>query len=405
MSELSRNFTRRRFVAGGGAALITGSMLGYPGQLKASWHRTPGLSIGGANSLRQHAADARLLFGFAVNPEMLRSNEPYRRLVEEQCSVIVAENAMKWASLAPTPHDYNFDQADELITFTERTRIKMRGHTLCWHEQLPGWFASVATPRNARNLLANHIRTVAGRYAGRMHSWDVVNEAIHLEDGRPDGLRNSPWLRLVGTDYLELAFRTAREADPMALLSYNEYGIEAEDRSSTEKRSAVLMLLRRLKQRNVPIDAVGIQSHLTARSTAGYGAGLQHFIQACREMDLQVFLSEMDVNDRELPGPIEERDRGVADTYGKYLATALAERNVTTVLTWGVGNAQTWLNSGSHARRDGKPQRPLLLDERLQPTLSFLAVREAFDSRNRTGTAVPAVSRPESMENRRLPKL
>ena len=129
-----------------------------------------------------------------------------------------------------------------------------------------------------------------GRYAGRMHSWDVVNEAVSVEDGRPDGLRDSPWLRLVGEGYIEAAFHAARAADAQALLTLNEFGIEGEDRGSEKKRVALIALLRRLKARNVPVDAVGVQSHLSgagqvfggraagnARSDAGaWAAGTDH---------------------------------------------------------------------------------------------------------------------------------
>jgi endo-1,4-beta-xylanase len=119
---------------------------------------------------------------------------------------------MKWENLAPTPTEYNFAETDELLAFCERTQIKLRGHTLVWHSQLPKWFETTATPENSRDLLVHHIHTVAGRYAGRMHSWDVV-KVIQLGDGQPDGLRNSPWLKLLGPEYIEIAFRAAREAD------------------------------------------------------------------------------------------------------------------------------------------------------------------------------------------------
>ncbi len=184
-----------------------------------------------------------------------------------------------------------------------------------------------------------------------MHSWDVVNEAIWIPDGRPDGLRTSPWLKLIGDDYIEVAFRTARQADPSALLTYNEYGIEGETEQDQQKRVATLLLLRRLRQRNVPIDAVGIQSHIKAKSLYGYGPALRGFIQSCRSMDLEVFITEMDVDDRELPSDIERRDAGVAETYSSYLAAALAEPNVKAVLTWGVDDAQSWLNGRRPTRR------------------------------------------------------
>ncbi|AFL88149.1 beta-1,4-xylanase [Terriglobus roseus DSM 18391] len=352
-----------------------------------------GVDVGGKASLKEHAANARLLFGFAVDTRQLRENRRYREVVEQQASIIVAENAMKWRALRPAVDRYDFEDADGLLTFAEKNRIKLRGHNLCWHESLPVWFDAVANRGNAHRLLVDHIRTVAGRYAGRMHSWDVVNEAINTRDGRGDGLRNSPWLRLVGTDYIEIAFRTAREADPAALLTYNEFGLEPETVEGAGKRAATLQMLRRLKQRNVPIDAVGIQSHLEAGSRSGYGPELTKFMAACREMGLEIFLSEMDVSDRNLPVNTDSRDAVVAESYRSYLEMTLQERRVTAVLTWGVDDGGTWLTAGE-PRRDQSAQRPLLFDSSFQAKPAFAAVREAFVGRMRPGSGASAARVP-----------
>lgn len=398
-----RAWSRRQFlghaaVASGALALLNGC---GPKRGSSGGYLLPGSDVTGAKSLKAHAMDGRLLFGFAVNTQKLRDDSAYRAVVEQQCSIMVAENAMKWHALRPAADQFSFVEADALVEFASSRHIRLRGHNLCWHEALPDWFAGQATRENARQLLREHIRTVAGRYSGRMHSWDVVNEAVDVKDGRPDGLRNSPWLQLVGTDYIEMAFRVARDADPSALLTYNEYGIEQETQDAAMKRAAVLLMLRRLKQRNVPIDAVGIQSHIQAKPTYGYGAGLQRFVQDCREMGMEVFVTEMDVNDRMLPTDIEARDVAVAERYKSYLDLLLPQKNVTAVLTWGVSDAGTWLNNGKdRAREDGRPQRPLLFDDRLRAKPAFAAVREAFDTRHRAGLTTPMAQKAHP-----LPKL
>jgi endo-1,4-beta-xylanase len=345
--------------------------------------------ITGPASLKAHAAASGLLFGCAVAPALLDKDPAYAALIREQASIVVAENSMKWGPLRPTPTTYNFDPADALVDFAERNRMKIRGHNLCWHRQIPTWFASVATPTNARALLVAHIETVAGRYAGRMHSWDVVNEAIDPKDGRPDGLRISPWLKLAGDDYIELAFQTARRADPQALLTYNDYGIENETPEAAAKRAAVLMLLRRLRARRVPIDAVGIQSHISAAPNSQpdpkytYGPGLLRFLADLRDLDLQVFLTEMDVNDRALPPAIPDRDRAVAETYQRYLSTVLTDPAVKAVLTWGITDRYTWLN-GEDARPDKLPERPLPFDSgpaAYRPKPAFFSLRESLAPR------------------------
>jgi endo-1,4-beta-xylanase len=315
-----------------------------------------------------------------VNPDPLDGDPEYARLAAEQASIVVPENALKWAALRPNPTQYDFRQADDVVVFALSHQQKVRGHNLCWHEALPAWFAGTVTKENAAQYLTQHIRMVAGRYAGKLHSWDVVNEAVELKDGRPDGLRNSPWLQRVGPSYIELAFRTAREADRTALLTYNDYGIELDTPEQIDKRGQVMMLVRRLQARGVPIDAVGIQSHLSAGDAPG--DGLIHFIRELRAMNLQVFITEMDVNDRKLPESVAERDAGVAKTYRDFLTPVLAEPNVTAALTWGITDRHTWLNGLQHASRaDGKPERPLPFDYDYNPTPAFFAERDAVDAR------------------------
>ena len=371
-----RLLSRREAFLGGAALLATaGCVRKKP--LTIAGYIPPPLDVFADHTLRAQAANHGLLAGFALGAASLRDSEPYRCVAAAQCSIAVSENSMKWRAIRPTADRFDFTDADAFVHFCESHSIKMRGHNLCWHQYLPLWLTATATADNARTLLVDHIRTVAGRYRGRMHSWDVVNEAIHVEDGRPDGLRDSLWLRLIGEDYLELAFRTARAADPSALLTYNEYGIEAETDVDQQKRNNTLLLLRRLRRRNVPLDAVGIQSHIKARPPQAYGPALRRFIQSCRDMDLEVFLTEMDVDDSALPSDHLSRDTGIAETYSAYLQAFLAEPNVHVVLTWGVDDAQTWLNHHS-PRPDGAPQRPLLFDRDLRPKPAFAAVISSF---------------------------
>jgi len=361
--------TRREMLALAGGALLAGPV---------AWGEREE-----AGTLWRLAMARELLSGCAVVPSLLEKDAAYAALVKTQTNILVAENAMKWAALRPSPMEFDFHDADKLMDFAQANGMQVRGHNLCWHRQLPKWFDAAATTANAKELLAVHIGTVAGRYRGKMHSWDVVNEAIELKDGRPDGLRNSPWLKLIGGEYIELAFRAARQADPTALLTYNDYGIEAEDTASEAKRAAMLRLLRWMKQRKVPIDALGVQSHLQARkagdkdSGSTYGKGLMRLIENAREMGLQVFVTEMDVNDRHLGPDVEARDAAVAETYREYLEMVLQDKAVTAVLTWGITDRYTWLN-GEDSRVDKVPERPLPFDREYQAKPAFYAMREAY---------------------------
>ena len=338
--------------------------------------------VSGPRSLRAHAAAHGLLVGCAVVPEHLDDEPDYAHTVAEQASIVVPENAMKWKALRPAPDKFDFRQADDIVVFAFSHDQKVRGHNLCWHVDNPAWFADTLTKDNAEQYLTQHIQTVAGRYAGKIHSWDVVNEAIDPKSGRPDGLRDDIWLQLIGPSYLEIAYRTARQADPAALLTYNDYGIELDTPDQIDKRGQVMMLVRRLIARGVPLDAVGIQSHLTAGDPMP-GEGLVHFVRELAEMRLQVFITEMDINDRKLPEEVADRDAAIAKIYRDYLTMMLAEPNVTAALTWGITDRYTWLDGLSHASRaDGKPERPLPFDYDYNPTPAFFAERDAIDTRS-----------------------
>lgn len=373
--------TRREFVEM--AVLAAAGSLGC-GMSWASSGRDqqppPPVDVSGPKSLRAHAEARGLLVGCAVVPERLNGEPQYAGVVADQANILVAENAMKWQALRPAPDKFDFRGADAILAFAAAHGQVVRGHNLCWHEALPVWFESTVTKENARQILTDHIKTVAGRYAGKLHSWDVVNEAIDPKSGLPNSMRKSPWLELVGPDYIDVAFRTAREADSKALLTYNDYGIETDAPDEVAKRAAVLALVRGMKKRGVPIDAVGVQSHLRTENPAP-GEGLRDFVRELRQTGLQVFITELDLNERKLEGAEAERDAAIARIYKDYVTMMVAEPNVHTVLTWGITDRYTWLNGPKFARLDSKPQRCLPFDEDYHPAPAFFALRDALDSR------------------------
>jgi endo-1,4-beta-xylanase len=380
-------WTRRDWIK---ASLAAGAVAATPRWAHASDTTSFRANVTGTDSLRSHAEARGLLFGCAVNPALLDMDgmaagtvtDPYTTLVATQANIVVAENAMKWGPLRPTPNTYDFTQADRLMRFAALASQRVRGHNLCWHQQLPSWFRTTATRDNARQLLTEHIQTVAGRYRGKIHSWDVVNEAVELKDGRADGLRNSPWLGLIGPEYIELAFQTAAAADPNAKLTYNDFGIELDTEEQSLKRGQVAMLVRRLKARDIPIHAVGVQSHLLATGPQP-GEGLRKFIREMKTLGLDAYVTEMDVNTRGLSGGPEDQDAAVAQVYRSYLCLVLEEPNASVALTWGITDAHTWLNAsrGDWAKRaDGSKQRPLPFDADMQPAPAFVAARDAIDA-------------------------
>jgi endo-1,4-beta-xylanase len=400
MMKRSFLLTRREFASTALAAVLGSRLL----RAERPSHASIPTNVDGAESLRAHATAVGLLAGCAVVPESFelgaadKSQDPYTHTVIEQAGILVAENAMKWSSLRPAAGVYAFTPADRLFEFAARHGQLVRGHNLCWHEQLPPWFAKTATKENARDLLTDHIETVAGHYAGRVHSWDVVNEAVHLPDGRPDGLRKSPWLELIGPEYVELAFTLAAKADPQAKLTYNDYDIELDTAEQSAKRGAVLLLIRRLHARGIPIHAIGIQSHLRATGPRP-GAGLVSLIREAAKMGLEVYITEMDVNTHALEGGPAEQDKAVAAVYKNYLDLVLPEPNVKAVLTWGISDAHTWLNQSRQSwalRPDGTWQRPLPFDDQYAPTPAFFAMRSAIDSARQPVISIDITAPPKN---------
>src|SRR5262249_23636827 len=155
----------------------------------------PSITHAEEQSLRDLAASKGVLFGSCITNEQI-ADPAFARLFASQCAIAVPENALKWAALRPTPELFDFKAADALYHFCSSHGLLFRGHALVWEQALPRWFGSTITPDNALTFMTNHIAKVTGHYAGKMHSWDVVNEAFQIEDRRPDGLKVTPWLQM-----------------------------------------------------------------------------------------------------------------------------------------------------------------------------------------------------------------
>lgn len=197
----------------------------------------------GGRPLRQQAREGGLIFGAAVGYDELMNDPAFASAFAGECGLLVMENDAKWERIRPAPDAFDFTRMDDMFDFAEQHDMAVRGHPLVWHYQLPGWFEEAVTKENARDMLVTHIQTVVGRYAGRVHSWDVVNEAVSPDQGRADGLDNTPWLKRLGTGYIDLAYQTARTADPDAILVYNDYAVEYDDEWNALRRSVILDLL------------------------------------------------------------------------------------------------------------------------------------------------------------------
>jgi endo-1,4-beta-xylanase len=330
------------------------------------------------SGLKHLAAAKGIIYGAECGAWDLAAHPDLARAIVQECAMLV-DGSLKWEFTRPAPYTFNFDIPDWRAQFAKRQGLKLRGHTLLWHVNQPQWFYELVNPKNAERVLVEHVQTLTQRYAGQMHSWDVVNEAIEPNDGRSDGLRRSPWLDLLGEDYIDLAFRVAAETDPQALLVYNDYGMEYGNADHEKRRIAILKFLERSLAKGTPIHALGIQSHLVGDQQDFDGDQLQRFLAEVADLGLKILVTELDVIDQKLPADIGLRDRQVAKVYEEYLTAVLQEPAVIAVLQWGLSDRHSWL-ADFFPRSDGLPVRPLPLDDRLRRKVTWGAIGRAFES-------------------------
>ncbi|TAF06983.1 MAG: glycosyl hydrolase family 10 [Nostocales cyanobacterium] len=359
-------------------ALTTGKFINNFQQNQVLANQDRNFKVAGKIPLKERAARKGLIYGADCNTLNLQSVPELQTALVQECAMLVP-GFLKWDMLRPTADSFNLTRGDWYVEFAEKNRMLLRGHTLVWHDALPRWFKETVNKQNAQQFLEQHIQKVAGRYAGKMHSWDVVNEAINVPDGLPNGLRKSPWLDLLGPDYIDLAFRLTAQVDPQAMLVYNDFGLEYDTPKDEAKRTAVLKLLERLKSQGTPVHAFGMQSHLFGDETRFNPQKLRDFFRNVASLGLKILITELDVIDRKLPQDIDVRDRIVAGVYEDYLSAALDEKAVIAVINWGLSDRYTWL-SEFYPRSDGAPVRPLPLDANMQRKLAWNAIARAFDN-------------------------
>jgi endo-1,4-beta-xylanase len=236
------------------------------------------------------------LVGTAVQSRLL--NGQYETVAGREFSYFTAEYEMKWAVHEPSSGFFDFGAGDAIVGYAQSRGQRVKGHTFIWHGATPSW-VNTLSPADFRAAFERHIRTVAAHYRGRVHAWDVVNEAV-ADDGV--NLRDTVFRQKLGDSYIADAFRIAREADPAARLFYNDYGGEG----LTQKSNRIYDLLRELIAAGVPIDGVGLQMHVSASSRPP-NASIASNMRRLADLGLTVHISEMDVRVNGVPGPAQTR--------------------------------------------------------------------------------------------------
>lgn len=366
MTKQKPLFCRRDCLRAVSAALAVGSGFSLA---EASEQTTP--------SLKELGQRKEILFGAAVLNRMYQEPVALPQILRN-CSILTSVGEMKWDSLRPSPTQFNFAGADYFMQFSEKNHIAVHGHTLLWYQALPAWFNSVVTSGNAADLMNQHIRTVVQRYRSRIRYWDVVNEVIDPRSSHPDKLRDSPWLRFVGPDYIEQAFHTARTADPDVTLVWNEDDLESDTEYSRTKRHAVLNLLRKLRKKNVPVQGLGLQAHLKPAFNKD-NRDYQDFLRALKDTGVQLLISELDVIDTTIPAP--GRDEAVASLYYDFVSTTCRVFKPAALQVWELSDSKNWMDTSmpSWRRPDGLPHRPAVLDDDYVEKPAFKKLQQALE--------------------------
>jgi endo-1,4-beta-xylanase len=331
-------------------------------------------------SLREAAQASGMLIGTAVRPAQL-SEAAYASTLAREFNMLEPEDALKSEVVHPEPQSFDFSQGDQIVDFASRHGMKVRGHTLVWHQQNPKWLTEGKfTSSELAQILERHIKTVVRHYRGKIFAWDVVNEAF--DELQPGKLRSTIWLdqpgigvAANGSSYIERCFRWAHEADPQALLFYNE----AEAEIMNPKSDAIYAMVRDFRQRGVPIDGVGFQMHIANlhADVASISANIKRFTA----LGVQVHITEMDVA---LPvdpngNPRAEDLQLQADIYREIATACLSHPGCTAIQTWGFTDKYSWI--GSHSKKTQGAALPFDRNYRAKP--AYEALRNALESGRR----------------------
>jgi endo-1,4-beta-xylanase len=310
------------------AGALAGALL--VGTAPSSTAAAPHIPSG--KTLRQVAKPTGLRIGTAVNTSVLTSDATYRTLTAQQFNSVTPENVMKWEVVEPQRGQYDFTAADQLVGFARANGQKVRGHTLVWHNQLPAWLTSGTwTKAELSAILKQHIFSEVGHFRGQIWAWDVVNEAFN-DDGTP---RDTIWSQVIGPEYIADAFRWAHQADPKAILFYNDYNIEGVN----PKSDAVLALVRSLRHQGVPIQGVGLQGHLGTQY--GFPPDVLQNLRRFGALGLDTAITEADV--RSILPVDDAKLNAQAQGYSLMLQSCLLVRSCISYTVWGFTDKYQWV--------------------------------------------------------------
>lgn len=309
------------------------------------------------------------LIGVAVGPNALEGAQA--EFIKKHFNSLTAENAMKPALIHPEENRYSWDNADKIVAFAQANGMKVRGHTLCWHNQTAAWMfkdaqGKTVTKEVALARLKDHITTVVSRYKGKVYAWDVLNEAIDDSDSAKM-YRETMWYKICGEEFIPKVFQWAHEADPKAVLFYNDYNTE-----NPVKRDKIYMFLKKLIAEGVPVNAVGLQGHWNVNDPSE--KNLRDAIDKFASLGLKVQVTELDVKSVGSKADTAktytpEREQNQMDFYKMIFKVFREKKDVITGVTfWGLSDGRSWVDW------PGRRTYPLLFDNNFKPKKAYWEV-------------------------------
>lgn len=325
------------------------------------------------------------LIGAALNNRQIDERNPEEAaLIAKEFNSVTAENIMKSSLMQPERGKFTFEMADKLLALAEKNKMALHGHAFVWHSQLSPFFRQIKDPLEMAEALKEHIHTIGGRYKGKIYSWDVVNEAVE-DDG---SLRKSVFLNVMGESYLPLAFKLAAEADPHALLYYNDYSM-----TGAKKKAGVIKMVKMIQASGAKIDGIGMQGHWGLETPSL--EEIENSIIEYASLGVKVSITELDIdvlpNPRGVSGAEITQNAQLSDELNPYknglpddVAEALAKRyadifkifykhrdKIDRVTLWGVNDGDSWKN-GFPVR--GRTNYPLLFDRKNERKKAYYAI-------------------------------